>query len=121
MGYILDGVVTAFRLLWQGDPQTFTAIGATVTVSAYSMAASLLMGVPLGFLLGYVEFRGKRQVRLVVDTLLALPTVFIGLLVYACSSPCPASPWARPSWPCPSSSPCAPPPWRAWTPTCGPP
>jgi tungstate transport system permease protein len=83
MGYILDGVVTAFRLLWQGDPQTFSAIGATVTVSSYSMAASLILGVPLGFLLGYTDFPGKRQVRLVVDTLLALPTVFIGLLVYA--------------------------------------
>ncbi|MDJ0782568.1 MAG: ABC transporter permease [Desulfosarcinaceae bacterium] len=83
MGYILDGVVTALRLLWQGDPQTFSAIGATLTVSSYSMAASLLMGVPLGFLLGYTEFPGKHQVRLVVDTLLALPTVFIGLLVYA--------------------------------------
>jgi tungstate transport system permease protein len=83
MSYILDGVVTAFRLLLQGDPQTFSAIGATVTVSSYSMAASLLLGVPLGFLLGYTDFPGKPQVRLVVDTLLALPTVFIGLLVYA--------------------------------------
>ena len=83
MGFIFDGVATAFRLLWQGDPQTFSAIGATVTVSAYSMAASLLIGVPLGFLLGYTDFPGKQQVRLVVDTLLALPTVFIGLLVYA--------------------------------------
>ena len=83
MSYILDGVVTAFRLLWQGDPQTFSAIGATVTVSTYSMVTSLLLGVPLGFLLGYTDFPGKRQVRLVVDTLLALPTVFIGLLIYA--------------------------------------
>jgi tungstate transport system permease protein len=83
MSYILDGVVTAFRLLWQGDPQTLSAISATVTVSTYSMVTSLLLGVPLGFLLGYTEFPGKRQVRLVVDTLLALPTVFIGLLIYA--------------------------------------
>jgi tungstate transport system permease protein len=83
MSYILDGVVTAFHLIWQGDPQTFSAIGATVTVSSYSMTASLLFGIPLGFLLGYTDFTGKRQVRLVVDTLLALPTVFIGLLVYA--------------------------------------
>jgi tungstate transport system permease protein len=33
--------------------------------------------------LGYFQFPGKRQVRLTVDTLLALPTVFIGLMVYA--------------------------------------
>jgi tungstate transport system permease protein len=47
------------------------------------MIASLLIGVPAGFALGYGEFRGKRPLRLLVDTLLALPTVFIGLLVYA--------------------------------------
>ena len=47
------------------------------------MAVSLLVGVPLGFLLGYYDFRGRQQVRILVDTLLALPTVFIGLLVYA--------------------------------------
>lgn len=41
------------------------------------------LGLPLGFLLGYFDFPGKRCVRTVVDTLLALPTVVIGLLVYA--------------------------------------
>jgi len=56
---------------------------ATVTVSGYSIVCSLLMGIPLGFCLGYFDFRGKKPVRTVVDTLMALPTVFIGLLVYA--------------------------------------
>lgn len=66
-----------------GDAQTYSAISVTLRVTAYSMAASLLLGIPLGFLLGYFEFKTKRLLRLVVDTLLALPTVFIGLLVYA--------------------------------------
>lgn len=47
------------------------------------MAASLVLGVPIGFAIGHLRFPGRRQVRLVVDTLLALPTVFIGLMVYA--------------------------------------
>lgn len=34
-------------------------------------------------MLGYFDFPGKRPLRTVLDTLLALPTVFIGLLVYA--------------------------------------
>lgn len=83
MDYIVQGTIKAFQLLVSGDPETFSAVAATVTVSTYSMAASLIMGIPLGFVLGYVQFPGKRQARLVVDTLLALPTVFIGLLVYA--------------------------------------
>jgi tungstate transport system permease protein len=47
------------------------------------MSVSLLVGVPLGFVLGYFRFPGRKQVRIVVDTLLSLPTVFIGLVVYA--------------------------------------
>lgn len=65
------------------DAETYSAIWATLRVSGYSMGCSLIIGVPLGFCLGYFDFRGKRPLRTVVDTLMALPTVFIGLLVYA--------------------------------------
>ena len=67
----------------KGNPETYSAVWVTVKVSGYSMATSLLLGIPLGFCLGYFDFSGKRQLRTVVDTLMALPTVFIGLLVYA--------------------------------------
>jgi tungstate transport system permease protein len=83
MDFLLDGFVTAIQLLLTGDSETYSAVFATVRVSGYSMAASLALGVPGGFFLGHFDFRGKRQLRLVVDTLLALPTVLIGLLVYA--------------------------------------
>ena len=83
MDFIVTGVLEAFRLLFIGDPQTYSAVATTLKVSTASMLTSLILGIPLGFALGYFNFRGKSQVRLVVDTLLALPTVFIGLLVYA--------------------------------------
>lgn len=83
MDFILAGVAEAFKLLLGGDGQTWSAVAATVKASSGSMAASLVMGIPLGFLLGYLDFPLRRQVRLVVDTGLALPTVFIGLVVYA--------------------------------------
>jgi tungstate transport system permease protein len=83
MDFILAGFIEAIRLLLGGDSQTWSAVAATVKASSGSMAASLILGVPMGFLLGYFDFPAKRQVRLVVDTALALPTVFIGLVVYA--------------------------------------
>lgn len=83
MDFILQGLAEAFRLLFTGDAETFSAVAATLKVSGLSMAASLTIGIPLGFALGYLQFPGRRQARLVVDTLLSLPTVFIGLLVYA--------------------------------------
>lgn len=83
MDFIVDGIVKAFQLLFQGDRETFSAVLATVQVSSLSMAVSLLVGIPLGYCLGYLDFPGKKSVRTFVDTMLALPTVFIGLLVYA--------------------------------------
>ena len=83
MDFILQGVAQAIILLASGDWETYSAVFATMHVSALSMGASLLIGIPLGYLLGYLDFPGKKPLRTVVDTLLSLPTVFIGLVVYA--------------------------------------
>ncbi|MHB8788853.1 MAG: ABC transporter permease [Desulfobulbaceae bacterium] len=83
MDFILQGIAQAFILLARGDWETYSAVLATVQVSTLSMSASLLIGIPLGYLLGYLDFPGKKPLRTVVDTLLSLPTVFIGLVVYA--------------------------------------
>jgi tungstate transport system permease protein len=83
MDYITAGLIEAFGLLARGDLETYSAIFTTLKASTLSMVASLIIGIPLGFLLGYYSFPGKRQTRAVVDTLLALPTVVVGLLVYA--------------------------------------
>ncbi|HAA47388.1 MAG TPA: ABC transporter permease [Synergistaceae bacterium] len=83
MDYILEGVIGAFQLLLSGHEETYSAVATTLKVSTLSIAICLLVGIPLGFLLGYGHFPGKRALRTVVDTLLALPTVVVGLLVYA--------------------------------------
>jgi tungstate transport system permease protein len=83
MDYLFQGIIQAFKLLFSGDPETYSAVATTLKAASFSMAASLLFGIPAGFAIGHFRFPGRRQIRLVVDTLLALPTVFIGLLVYA--------------------------------------
>jgi tungstate transport system permease protein len=83
MNFLLEGFLKAFQLLLSGNPETYSAIWATVKVSSYSIGGSLLLGIPIGFCLGYFDFKVKKPLRTIVDTLMALPTVFIGLLVYA--------------------------------------
>jgi tungstate transport system permease protein len=83
MNFILDGFHQALLLLLSADEETFSAIQATLIVSGYSMGFSLLSGIPMGFFLGHFDFKGKKSIRTVVDTLMSLPTVFIGLMVYA--------------------------------------
>ncbi len=83
MEYIFEGFLRAIELLLSFDSETYSAIAATVQVSSGSILSSIIIGLPCGFCLGYFNFSGRKQIRLIVDTLLALPTVFIGLLIYA--------------------------------------
>lgn len=82
MDYLSEGFFTALRILFSGQEETYSAIFTTLKVSTFSIICTLAAGIPLGFLLGYYNFPGKRTCRAIVDTLLALPTVVVGLLVY---------------------------------------
>jgi len=81
--YFSEGLNTALALLLALDPETFSAVRATGVVTALALAVSLVMGLPLGFALGHFCFPGRRAARLFVDWMLSLPTVVIGLIVYA--------------------------------------
>lgn len=82
MSLFQDGFVEALELLTSGNESVYSAIQTTITVSSWSLLISLLIGLPLGFALGYYNFFGKAVIRTIVDTLLALPTVVIGLVAY---------------------------------------
>lgn len=83
MDFILEGILSAFGLLLSGDAETFSAIKATLYTSSISILFAILIGFPLGFILGFYEFRARRTLRLLSDVALAMPTVAIGLILYA--------------------------------------
>lgn len=82
MGYFSDGLAKALGLLVSFHPPTISAIEVTLVSTAWSVGIAMLLGLPAGFALGYFRFPGARFLRLVSDTLLAFPTVLIGLIVY---------------------------------------
>lgn len=83
MDYFSEGLSRAVALRLALDPETFSAVRATAAATALALFASLVLGLPLGFGLGHFRFPGRRAARLVVDWMLSLPTVVIGLIVYA--------------------------------------
>lgn len=56
--------------------------GRSIAVSGTAVAISSLCGVPLGAWIGVSRFRGKRLVRALVHTGMAVPPVVLGLLLY---------------------------------------
>ena len=83
MDFLLNGFTEAFNLLLNGDLETYSAIKATLYTSSVSILFAVLIGFPLGFSLGFYDFRGRKILRLLSDTALAMPTVAIGLILYA--------------------------------------
>ncbi|MDT8272093.1 MAG: ABC transporter permease [Desulfomonilia bacterium] len=83
MDYLAQGFIEAIRLLVSLDEVAYSAVYTTLRVSTLSIFMSLMIGIPCGFGLGYFDFPGKKPIRSVVDTLLAMPTVVVGLFVYA--------------------------------------
>jgi len=65
------------------NADVFEVVLFTIKVSFWGTLLSSLLGVPLGFLIAVREFPGKGTVRTTLNTLMALPTVVVGLTVYA--------------------------------------
>lgn len=66
-----------FSLL--GNEATVTAIQVSAVVSLSATALSILIGVPLAFVLARVEFSGKSVLRTIVTVPLVLPPVVTGV------------------------------------------
>lgn len=80
---LLDSLKSAILLLISFDPELYEIVGVSLNVSFFSTLAAALIGLPLGFIIAFNNFRGKRFTLTCLNTLLALPTVVIGLVVYS--------------------------------------
>ncbi|MDI9611592.1 MAG: ABC transporter permease [Acidobacteriota bacterium] len=72
----------ALRLLLTADPEVTVIVGASLRFSLTSTLIASVIGVPLGVALATARFRFKRFVEDLLNTLLAVPTVVVGLFVY---------------------------------------
>ncbi len=62
--------------------EIFSIMGVSLRVSLCATALATMISVPLGFGLAVFDFHGKRALVTILNTLMALPTVVVGLLVY---------------------------------------
>jgi tungstate transport system permease protein len=83
MDLIIDSFLSAILLVVSLDPEMVDIVGVSLQVSCTSTFFAALIGVPAGFIIAFSQFKGKRMTITILNTLLALPTVVIGLFVYA--------------------------------------
>lgn len=83
MSFLVEGLRTAFSLIFSLDREVFQIVLFSLRVSSSAIILAALLGIPLGFLIAVKNFWGKNFVLVLVNNALALPTVVVGLLVYS--------------------------------------
>ena len=83
MEFLSDSILSAILLIFSSDTELLAIVKISLQVSITSTFIASLAGIPLGFLIAFETFKGKQLFLTCLNTLLALPTVVIGLVVYS--------------------------------------
>lgn len=79
---MLGAFITAWELIISGDRELINILIVTAKTCLTSSLISLLIGVPLGIWLGTTRFKGKHVFIVLARTLMGMPPVVAGLLMY---------------------------------------
>ena len=79
---ILRALSEAFGLILTGDQALYEIIFLSLQVNLSAVALAALIGFPLGALLATSRFIGRGFINTMVNTLMGLPPVVVGLVVY---------------------------------------
>lgn len=64
------------------DTEVYTIVWTSLYISLVAVTLAALVSVPLGVFISLKSFTGKNLVLQILNTLMALPTVVVGLLLY---------------------------------------
>lgn len=82
MEMIGRGVLEAFRMIITGDPEIVEITLLTLRISGIATLISIIIGIPLGVLLAWSNFPGRKLIISIVNTAMGFPPVVVGLWVF---------------------------------------
>ena len=82
MDFLLAALRAGIDLLVSMDAEVAHAVWTSLFTSGIAVVLAAAIGIPFGTLLGLKRFAGRRLVLTLLNTLMALPTVVVGLLIY---------------------------------------
>ncbi len=83
MEYIIDGLTKAFDIIFSLDREFLGIVFTSIKVSFISTFLAVLLGIPFGIWVGTGKFKGRVLTVTILNTLMSLPAVVVGLLVYS--------------------------------------
>ena len=82
MADILGEIVEALQLIVTGDPEILGIVSRSLLFSGTAVILAILWGTPLAMLIAMKDFRGKTVIKTFLNTLIGLPTVVLGLILF---------------------------------------
>jgi tungstate transport system permease protein len=82
LGYLTDSFAAAVELIFSFDQEIRLTVWTSLYTSSCAIVVASLIGIPVGLSLGINRFRGRRLMITLLNTLMALPTVVVGLLLF---------------------------------------
>ena len=82
MTEIWHSLIRAIELLVSRDPEVMQIIWRSLRISGASCLLASLLCLPLGSVIHFHNFPGKRALINIIQTLFSLPTVIVGLFVF---------------------------------------
>ncbi len=82
MPQLLEALRIAWGMVLAGDSTVYTIAARTMVIAVSATLISSSIFIPLGSLIHFWDFRGKRLVISIIQTLYSMPTVLVGMLVF---------------------------------------
>lgn len=82
MSYLLASFGQALDLILSFEQDLLRIVWSSVYVATWGILFASLVGIPLGMAVGLGRFPGRRLVITLLNTLMALPTVVVGLVLF---------------------------------------
>ncbi len=82
MTYFIDSLIAALELITSFNSNIYHIVGTSVSISLIASLIAALFAIPAGVFMALNSFAGKNVIQHLLNTLMAMPTVVIGLLLY---------------------------------------
>ena len=76
------GITKALELIFTGDPELYGVVYRSLFFSGIAVILATLWGTPIAMLISLREFRGKNLVKTFFTSLIGIPTVVLGLVLF---------------------------------------
>ena len=78
----MEIIIKALELILTFDKDLYEIIFLSLKVSTIALVFSIILGLPISALVATNNFVGKKIVKILFNSLMALPPVFVGLILY---------------------------------------